>query len=197
MSFINRHSKEIFCKVIYAGPSKSGKTSNIQWIYKKSKPPYKDTEPLCFSLDSSSSSFFDFLPLSVGKIQGFSTRFHLYTMPGGDVFPSTKKMILKGLDGLVFVADSNPLKRNSNIEYLNNLKTALCEEGFELKKTPLVIQYNKRDMDNTEPLSRMKNLLNHYNCPDIEASAQTGQGVFETLQMISKIIINGLRGGSL
>ena len=197
MSFINHNSQEIYCKIIYVGPPKSGKTTNIKWIYKQTAQQKTISSIMQLPLESSPQSLFDFLPLSVGKIRDFSTRLHLYTIPGDQLFKSTGKIILKGLDGIVFVADSHPEKTEANIEYLNNLKIQLKDEGYELKKTPLVIQYNKRDLENTEPLSNLRHALNYYNSPDTEAIAHTGQGVFPTLQMISKLVISLLKGGEL
>lgn len=194
MSFINRNAKEMYCKIIYAGPPGSGKTTNIQWIYRKTSQN-KDSELI--TLEPSSTSLFDFLPISVGEIRGFSTRFHLYTMVEPQLFQSTGKIILKGLDGIVFVADSHPLQVEKNNEYLNQLKTQLKNEGYLLEKTPLVIQYNKRDLENAEPVFRMKKNLNHYNSPDTEAVAKTGQGVFDTFKIISKIVISTLKGVKL
>ena len=196
MSFINHNSKEIYCKVIYVGPSGSGKTANVRWIYNQTTPD-KTSELLKLPFSPTSNVFFEFLPMSIGNIRNFSTRLHLYTIPGGGLMQSTSKMILKGLDGIVFVADSDPLKLDQNIQCLNQLKASLKDEGLELKKIPLVIQYNKRDLENVETLSNLKLSLNHYNSPDIEAVATSGQGVMNTLQTIAKIIITVLKGGNL
>ena len=193
MSFINRSSKEMYCKIIYAGPNGSGKTTNIQWIYKRINTSNKDAEFITLPLDPPSTSLFDFLPVGVGDIRGFSTRFHLYTMVSQDLFNTTGKIILKGIDGLVFVANSDPMHMNTNIEYFNQLKTHLKDEGYDIEKIPLIIQYNKRDLNNAEPVFQMKNKLNHYNSPDIEAIAKTGKGVFDTFKMISKLIISSLQ----
>ena len=197
MSFINKISKEIYCKVLYVGPPQSGKTTNIQQIYKKTSDQQENSEFLSLPLEAESTTLFDFLPLSIGKIRDFSTRFHLYTIPGDMLFKTSSKIILKGLDGIVFVADSDPLKVDLNIEYLNKLKEQMEDEGYELKKTPLVIQYNKRDLENTETLSNLRLALNHYNSPDISATARSGQGVIPTLKTISKIVITVLKGGHL
>lgn len=197
MSFINKNSKELYCKVLYTGPPQSGKTTNIQQIYKKTSAQNENSERLSLPLEPSSSNLFDFLPLSLGKIRDFSTRFHLYTIPGDTLFKSTGKIILKGLDGIVFVADSDPLKTDQNIQYLKKLKQEMEDEGYILKKTPLVIQYNKRDIENAEPIAQLRMALNHYNSPDIPAAAQSGEGVIQTLTAISKIIITVLKGGSL
>ncbi len=197
MSFINHSSKEIFCKIIYAGPSKSGKTTNVQWLYKKTAEKNENSELLRLPLESSPTVLFDFLPLSIGKVRDFSTRLHLYTIPGKELFRSTGKIILKGLDGIVFVADSNPSRMEKNTESLNQLKLQLEDEGYELKKTPLVIQYNKRDLSTAEPLFRLKQALNYYNSPDVSAVAVNGEGVFDTLKIISRLVLTVLKGGEL
>lgn len=197
MSFINYNSKEIYCKIIYAGPPKSGKTTNIQWLYKKTAEQSENSELLHLPLESSPTVLFDFLPLSIGKVRDFSTRLHLYTIPGEELFKSTGKIILKGLDGIVFVADSNPSRMEKNTESLNQLKMQLEDEGYELKKTPLVIQYNKRDLSTAEPVFRLKQVLNYYNSPDVEAIAINGKGVFDTLKIISRLVVTVLKGGEL
>ena len=197
MSFINHSSKEIFCKIIYAGPPKSGKTTNVQWLYKKTAPQNSRSELLHLPLESSPTALFDFLPLSIGKVRDFSTRLHLYTIPGQELFKSTGKIILKGLDGIVFVADSNPARMEKNTESLNQLRLQLEDEGYELKKTPLVIQYNKRDLSTAEPLFRLKQALNYYNSPDVSAEAVNGKGVFDTLKIISRLVLTVLKGGEL
>ena len=197
MSFINHNSQEIYCKIIYVGPPQSGKTTNIKWIHKHTSDQNTNSSIMEIPFESSPQSLFDFLPLSIGKIRGFSTRLHLYSIPGDQLFKSTGKIILKGLDGIVFVADSQSERLNENIDYLNNFKAQLKNEGYDLKKTPLVIQYNKRDLKNVELLSNMRRSLNYYNSPDFEAVAKTGKGVLPTLQTISKTIISLLKGGSL
>ena len=197
MSFINHNSQEIYCKIIYVGPPKSGKTTNIQQIYKQTSEQKNPASIMQLPLESSPQSLFDFLPLSLGKIRDFSTRLHLYTIPGDQLFKSTGKIVLKGLDGIVFVADSHPEKMESNVEHMNNLKYQLKDEGYEIKKTPLVIQYNKRDLEHAESLSNLRHTLNYFNSPDVEAVARTGQGVLPTLQMISKLVISLLKGGGL
>jgi len=195
MSFIHKASKEIFCKIIYVGPSQSGKTTNIQEIYKRTQD--KKTEWTSLPLTSDSTALFDFLPLSIGTIRGFSTRIHLYSIPGDMLFKSSGKLILKGLDGIVFVADSSPLKLDDNIGCLKKFKIQLKDEGYELKKTPLVLQYNKRDLENTEPIFQLKMALNHYNSPEVESIAINGQGVMETLKKITEIVVSVLKSEPL
>lgn len=197
MSFINRHSKEIFCKIIYTGIPQSGKTTNLQWIYKSTASQKEDSHIMSLPIQSDETTFFNFLPISTGKIKEFSTRLHLYTIPGTHLFKSTSRIILKGVDGIVFVVDSDPLKLDENIKHVNQLKDQLSNEGYDLKKIPLVIQYNKRDLGNALPLFQLRTSLNHYNSPDIEAVATTGKGVVDTLKLISKIVVNVLKGGDL
>ena len=192
MSFINHSSKEMYCKIIYAGPPSAGKTSNIQWIYQKTNTQNREPDPL--PNPPPSTELFDFLPVGVGMVRGFSTRFHLFTMVQPELFHSTGKILLKGLDGVVFVADSHPLKTDKNMEYLSQFKTHLKNEGYMLEKIPFVIQYNKRDLKNAEPLLQMRKHLNLYNCLDFQASAKTGEGVMDTFKAISKIILDHLKG---
>lgn len=197
MSFISRYSKEIFCKIIYTGLPQSGKTTNLKWIYKNTTPSNDQSKIITLPVDTSKTAFFDFLPIGVGSIKGFSTRLHLYTTPGTHLFKSTGRVILKGVDGVVFVVDSNPQKIDENVKYLNKLKLQLEQEGYDLKKIPLVLQYNKRDLPNAAELFQLRMALNHYNSPEVESVAESGQGVMETLKVISKNVVSVLKKGSL
>ncbi len=194
MSFINYNAKEIHCKLVYYGPSLGGKTTNLQWVYQKTMDGGKSD---LFSIpgDAERTLFFDFLPLNVGEIQGFKTRFHLYTVPGQVVYDASRKLILKGLDGLVFVADSQEERMEENIQALQNLERNLAQQGYDINEVPLVFQYNKRDLPNAVPLGEMRTALNKYNAPDFEGTASEGKGVFEALKSVSKSIINVLKGG--
>lgn len=196
MSFINYNAKEIHCKVVYYGPSLGGKTTNVRWIYQKTADPDKSD---LFSLptDVERTLFFDFLPMNVGEIRGFKTRFHLYSVPGQVVFDASRKLILKGLDGVIFVADSQAERMEENLHALNNLQQNLKMQGTDITEIPLVFQYNKRDLPNALPLAEMRAALNKYNAPDFEATAAEGVGVFESLKTVSKNIINVLKGGDL
>ncbi|MBX3020742.1 MAG: gliding-motility protein MglA [Bdellovibrionales bacterium] len=196
MSFINYNAKEIHCKIVYYGPSLGGKTTNLQWVYQKTAGPEKSD---LFSMpgDVERTLFFDFLPLNVGEIRGFKTRFHLYTVPGQVVYEPSRKLILKGLDGVVFVADSQAERMEENIQSMENLKKNLEQQGYDIKDIPLVIQYNKRDLPNAVPLAEMRAALNKYNSVDFESTASEGKGVFESLRTVSKAIINVLKGGDL
>ena len=137
--------------------------------------------------------FFDFLPLALGEIRGFKTRFHLYTVPGQVFYDASRKLILKGVDGVVFVADSQIERMEANVESLDNLKVNLHEQGLELGKVPFVVQYNKRDLPNAAPLDEMKRLLNPGGVPDFEACAPVGNGVFETLKAVARSVLRDLK----
>lgn len=196
MSFINYNAKEIHCKIVYYGPSLGGKTTNLQWIYHKTSAPEK-SELHSLPGDVERTLFFDFLPLNVGEIRGFKTRFHLYSVPGQVVYDASRKLILKGLDGVVFVADSQAERMEENLQSMENLKKNLEQQGYDIAEIPLIIQYNKRDLPNALPISELRATLNKYNSVDFESTASEGKGVFESLRTISKSIINVLKGGDL
>ncbi len=193
MSFVNKNAKEIHCKIVYYGPSLGGKTTNIQWIYHKTADDQK-SKLIALNTNNERTLFFDFLPLFLGDIRGYKTRFHLYTVPGQVVYDASRKLILKGLDGVVFVADSQKERMEENVQSWNNLKTNLRQQGYDIEKVPLVIQYNKRDLPNPASIQELRYALNEYNCPDFEAVASQGEGVFETFKAVSKKIITILRG---
>ncbi len=193
MSLLNYNSKEIHCKIIYYGPTGSGKTSNIKWICRNTQDQKLDV--FSIPLKTKPSTFFDFLPLDVGTIRGFKTRFHLYTIPGNKLFETSQKLLLKGLDGIVFVADSQKEKMAENKEAMEKLKQYLNEESLSLEKIPMVIQYNKRDLQNIHSVTQMRTALNHYNHPDFSACAEKGQNVFEPLKTLLKMVLTVLKGG--
>src|SRR3989337_2598334 len=184
MSFINYSSREINCKIVYYGPGLCGKTTNLQYIYKKTNPDSKG-KMISLATETERTLFFDFLPLALGEIRGFKTRFHLYTVPGQVFYDASRKLILKGVDGVVFVADSQIERMEANIESVENLRINLAEQGYDLDKVPYIIQYNKRDLPNVVPLEEMKKALNPNNVPDFEACAVDGTGVFDTLKAIA------------
>ncbi len=192
MSFINYSSREINCKIVYYGPGLCGKTTNLQYIYSKTNPDLKG-KMISLATETERTLFFDFLPLALGQIRGFKTRFHLYTVPGQVFYDASRKLILKGVDGVVFVADSQVERMEANIESLENLKINLAEQGAELVKTPYIVQYNKRDLPNAAPLEEMKRLLNAEGVPDFEACATTGKGVFETLKAVARSVLRDLK----
>lgn len=192
MSFINYASREINCKIVYYGPGLCGKTTNLQYIYQKTNPDLKG-KMISLATETERTLFFDFLPLALGQIRGFRTRFHLYTVPGQVFYDASRKLILKGVDGVVFVADSQIERMEANLESLDNLRVNLAEQGYDLDKLPYVVQYNKRDLPNAAPLDEMKQQLNPAGVPDFEAAANIGKGVFETLKMCAKGVLSDLR----
>jgi signal recognition particle receptor subunit beta len=192
MSFINYSSREINCKIVYYGPGLCGKTTNLQYIYSKTNPDMKG-KMISLATETERTLFFDFLPLALGQIRGFKTRFHLYTVPGQVFYDASRKLILKGVDGVVFVADSQVERMEANLESIDNLKVNLDEQGYDLTKVPLVIQYNKRDLPNAAALDEMQRLLNPRGNPDFEAAAPVGRGVFETLKSIAREVLNDLK----
>jgi len=195
MSFINYASREINCKIVYYGPGLCGKTTNLQHVYQKTDPEAKG-KMISLATETERTLFFDFLPLALGEVRGFKTRFHLYTVPGQVFYDASRKLILKGVDGVVFVADSQEERFDANIESLENLKINLEEHGYELDKMPYVIQYNKCDLPNITPIDELRRLLNPNGVPDFQACAQTGEGVFETLKAVAKLILINLKQGA-
>jgi signal recognition particle receptor subunit beta len=192
MSFINYSSREINCKIVYYGPGLCGKTTNLQHIYNRTNPDVKG-KMISLATETERTLFFDFLPLALGEIRGFKTRFHLYTVPGQVFYDASRKLILKGVDGVVFVADSQVERMEANVESLDNLKVNLLEQGYELAKIPYVVQYNKRDVPNAAPLVEMQRLLNPTKVPEFEACARSGEGVFETLKAVAKGVLSDLK----
>jgi len=194
MSFINYLSREINCKIVYYGPGLCGKTTNLQYIYNKTNPDAKG-KMISLATETERTLFFDFLPLALGEIRGFKTRFHLYTVPGQVFYDASRKLILKGVDGVVFVADSQIARMEANIESMENLRTNLAEQGYSLDKLPYVIQYNKRDMPSIAPVEELRSVLNPNGVPDFEAVAPQGNGVFDTLKAIAKLVLTELKRG--
>ena len=194
MSFINYSSREINCKIVYYGPGLCGKTTNLQYIYARTNPEAKG-KMISLATETERTLFFDFLPLSLGEIRGFKTRFHLYTVPGQVFYDASRKLILKGVDGIVYVADSQMERYEANMESFENLEYNLEEQGYELDKVPYVIQYNKRDLPNCTPIEELRRLVNPKGVPDFEAVATTGQGVFNTLKSVAKLVLTELKRG--
>jgi len=195
MSFINYASREINCKIVYYGPGLCGKTTNLQYIFDKTAPEAKG-KMISLATETERTLFFDFLPLALGEIRGFKTRFHLYTVPGQVFYDASRKLILKGVDGVVFVADSQEERMDANVESLDNLRTNLMEQGYELDRLPYVIQYNKRDLPNIVSLEDLRRELNPTGVPDFETCATNGDGVFETLKAVAKLVLIGLKKGN-
>ncbi|MDP2657914.1 MAG: GTPase domain-containing protein, partial [Candidatus Deferrimicrobium sp.] len=194
MSFINYSSREINCKIVYYGPGLCGKTTNLQFIYKRMNPEARG-KMISLATESERTLFFDFLPLSLGEIRGFKTRFHLYTVPGQVFYDASRRLILRGVDGVVFCADSQLTRVDANEESMESLRMNLREQGYDPDRIPMVIQYNKRDLPNVASLAELHALLNRRNVPEFEASATTGAGVFETLKTIIKMVLIDLKRG--
>lgn len=191
MSLINYASREINCKIVYYGPGLGGKTTNLQYVYNKMAP---DTRGKLISLatEMDRTLFFDFLPLELGRVRGFQTRFHLYTVPGQVYYNASRKLILKGVDGIVFIADSQVERFNANIESMHNMYENLAEQGIKEGEKPLVVQYNKRDLPNVTPVEELERALNPLKVPSFEAIAIKGLGVFDTLKSVSKLVLREL-----
>ncbi len=194
MSFVNYHTKEINCKIVYYGPGLGGKTTNIQYIYQKTSSQNKG-QMITLNTENERTLFFDFLPLDLGEIRGFKTRFHLYTVPGQVFYEASRKLILRGVDGLVFVADSQVERVEANLESFQGLERNLIDQGYDLAKVPMVMQWNKRDLPNIVPVEDLQMQLNKRKNPSFEAIASQGHGVFETLKMISKSVLLNIKGG--
>src|SRR6266853_4392992 len=192
MSFINYSSREINCKIGYYGPGLCGKTTNLQYIYANTNQNAKG-KMISLATETERTLFFDFLPLSLGEIRGFKTRFHLYTVPGQVFYDASRKLILKGVDGVVFVADSQIERMEANLESLVNLDKNLKEQGYELQSVPYVLQFNKRDLPTALPADEMYRLLNFKGEPTFEAVAMNGTGVFDTLKSVAKLVLTELK----
>jgi len=224
MSMINYASREINCKIVYYGPGLGGKTTNLEHVYQKVSPNTRG-KLISLATESERTLFFDFLPVDLGRIRGFKTRFHLYTVPGQVYYNASRKLILKGVDGIVFVADSQVDRMEANQEAMQNLYDNMAEYGYDLTRMPFVVQYNKRDLPNAAPLAELQAALNpgwevteaprQRNTPDVfhageylvqqiatgewverapyfEAVAVTGEGVFDTLKGVSKLVLKSL-----
>src|SRR5687767_12880432 len=178
MTFINLMAREINCKIVYYGPGLCGETTNLQYIYDRTKPEAKG-KMVSLATETDRTLFFDFLPLELGEIRGFKTRFHLYTVPGQVFYDASRKLILKGVDGCVFVADSQIARAGANEESLENLKENLAEYGLALDQIPYVIQYNQRDLPGIMSVEELRSMLNPQSVPEFEAVASDGTGVFE------------------
>ena len=194
MSFINYESREINCKIVYYGPGLCGKTTNLQHIYAKTNPEAKG-QMISLETETERTLFFDFLPLSLGEIRGFKTRFHLYTVPGQVFYDASRRLILKGVDGVVFVSDSQVDRLDANLESLDNLRENLTAQGYDLDTLPWVIQYNKRDLPNAVQKEYLRSVINQTGVPDFEAVATTGEGVFQTLKSVAKNVLVELKKG--
>jgi signal recognition particle receptor subunit beta len=192
MAFINYAAREINCKIVYYGPGLCGKTTNIQWIHAKTRADAKG-KLISLATETDRTLFFDFMPIELGTIRGFRTRFHLYTVPGQVFYEASRKLILKGVDGVVFVADSQEVRRDANIDAVENLKSNLKDHGYDPQTIPYVLQLNKRDLPMVLSAEQLKKDLGFRDEPVFEAVATNGMGVFETLKGIIKQVLLDLK----
>ena len=224
MSMINYASREINCKIVYYGPGLGGKTTNLEYVYGKVSPSTRG-KLISLATETERTLFFDFLPVDLGTIRGFRTRFHLYTVPGQVYYNASRKLILKGVDGVVFVADSQSDRAEANIESMQNLYDNMAAYGYDLTRMPFIVQYNKRDLPNAAPVAELQEMLNPgwevtdparmrplvdpfragellvtqlptgewvERAPYFEAVGVTGDGVFDTLKAVSKLVLKTL-----
>ena len=191
MSMINYASREINCKIVYYGTGLGGKTTNLEYIYSRVNPDTKG-KMISLATETERTLFFDFLPIDLGEVRGFKTRFHLYTVPGQVYYNASRRLILKGVDGLIFVADSQRSRLEANIEAMHNLYDNLETYGYDLESIPFAIQYNKRDMPNILTPEELRAQINPMGVPDFEGIAIEGTGVFETLSCVSKLVVKAL-----
>jgi len=195
LSFINFAAREINCKIVYYGAGLGGETTNLRVIYQKTADQQKG-KMISLATETERTLFFDFLPLDLGSVRGFKTRIHLYTVPGQVFYDASRKLILRGVDGIVFVADSQEQRMDANVEALENLMANLREHGYDFNKIPYVLQLNKRDLPNILPIDLLSTELRKKNEPIVEAVAFQGVGVFETLKEIAKQVLTELKAGA-
>jgi mutual gliding-motility protein MglA len=191
MSLVNYSTREITSKIVYYGPGRSGKTTNLQYIYGQ-VPEDRRGRMVSLATETDRTLFFDFLPLDLGTISGFQTRFQLYTVPGQVYYDATRKLVLQGADGVVFVADSQRAQAEENVESFRNLQVNLLEQGVDPRQIPIVLQYNKRDLPAVMSVEELDDLLNYRDLPRYEARALAGAGVFDTLRGISELVLRRL-----
>jgi signal recognition particle receptor subunit beta len=191
MSLVNYSTREITCKIVYYGPGRSGKTSNLQYIH-AFVPDDKKGPMVSLATETDRTLFFDFLPLDLGSISGFQTRIQLYTVPGQVYYNATRKLVLRGADGVVFVADSQREQLTENLDSLRNLTENLLEENINVRDFPMVLQYNKRDLPGVLSVEQLEDALNYRNLPAYPAATIKGEGVFETLKGVSQLVLQSL-----
>jgi len=192
LTFINYVAREINCKIVYYGPGLGGKTTNLQYLYNITNPENKG-KLISLATETERTLFFDFLPIDLGQIRGLRTRFHIYTVPGQVFYDASRKLILRGVDGVVFVADSQEERLDANLESIYNLDQNLKEHGFDLGKIPYVLQLNKRDLPNAMPAEQLKKLLLVKGEPVFEAVATNGTGILDTLKAVARQVLVELR----
>ena len=198
MSLVNFTTREITCKIVYYGPGRSGKTTNLHYVYGR-VPEARRGRMVSLATQTDRTLFFDFLPIDLGQISGFATRFQLYTVPGQVYYNATRRLVLQGADGVVFVGDSQARQLDENIESLQNLQSNLLELGIDIRALPVVLQYNKQDLPRELILdpAELDDALNFRGVPSFGADALHGRGVFETLKAISELVLKRLAAGSV
>ena len=192
MAFVDFSAREIHCKIVYYGPGLCGKTKNLQFLHARTSPSRRG-QLISLATPNERTLFFDFLPLDVGSLRGFQTRLHLYTVPGQVFYDAARRAILRGVDGIVFVADSQEARLAANVESISNLEKNLSEQGYEIAEIPYVLQLNKRDLPSAMPAAELSRRLAIKGEPTLEATAATGAGVFETLKAIARLVLLDLR----
>jgi mutual gliding-motility protein MglA len=197
VSLVNFTAREITCKIVYYGPGRSGKTTNLHYIYGR-VPEARRGRMVSLATQTDRTLFFDFLPIDLGQISGFATRFQLYTVPGQVYYNATRRLVLQGADGVVFVGDSQARQLDENIESLQNLQSNLLELGIDIRTLPLVLQYNKQDLPRELILQpgELDDALNFRGVPSFPADVLHGHGVFETLKAISELVLKRLAAGT-
>ena len=195
MVFLNYTAMQMTAKIVYYGPGLCGKTTNLHWIHSKTAPRSRG-EMVSLETETDRTLFFDLLPLEVGVIGGMKVRLQLYTVPGQVFYDASRKLILKGVDGVIFVADSQIERTEANLESVENLRTNLAEQGYSLDKLPYVVQYNKRDLPNAAPLTELEEVCNPKKAASFEAVATKGVGVFDTLKAVAKLVLTALKKGT-
>jgi mutual gliding-motility protein MglA len=197
VSLVNFTTREITCKIVYYGPGRSGKTTNLHYVYAR-VPESRRGRMVSLATQTDRTLFFDFLPIDLGQISGFTTRFQLYTVPGQVYYNATRRLVLQGADGVVFVSDSQARQLDENLESLQNLQSNLLEHGVDVRTVPLVMQHNKQDLPRELILTpaELDDALNFRAVPSFAADALHGQGVFETLKAISELVLKKLAAGS-
>ena len=192
MSFVNFVAREINCKIVYYGPGLSGKTTNLRWIFEHSIAKTGE-KMISLTTESDRTLFFDFLPVELGTVRGFKVRLHLYTVPGQVLYEPSRRLLLRGVDGLVLVADSQRERMKANAEALEDLQGNLRDHGYDFLRIPYLLQLNKRDLPSAMPVETMKHLLDRKGEPVVEAVASKGVGVYETLREISRLVLTPLK----
>ncbi len=192
MPKIRLKDREIIAKIVYYGPGLGGKTTNLQYIHHTAHPKFRG-DLISLATETDRTLFFDFLPMALKKVGGFDVRFHMFTVPGQVFYEESRKVILKSVDGVIFVADSHPARRLANEESFDDLRRNLKIHEIDIKNIPLVIQYNKRDLPVAMDLSEMKTDINYFKVPDFEAVAQDGKGVVETFQKITRMVLERIQ----